>query len=154
MSKRKYCQGIYKPARGGGYIGTKHPRYMSSWELRFFRWCDQNPRVIKWGSESVKIPYVSPVDGKLHRYLVDNIIHLKSTRDSRIEKYIVEIKPKKQTKPPGAHGNKKRSTVLYEQFTYQVNVAKWEAANRWAHKHGFKFLILTEDHLFSKKNNK
>lgn len=153
MSTKKYRQGIYKPLPGGGYLGTKHPRYLSSWELKFFRWCDHNPSVVKWGSETIKILYVSPVDGKMHRYLVDNIIHLK-TSSGRVDKYIVEIKPKKQTLPPKPHGNKKRSTMLYEHYTYQTNVAKWQAAQHWARKHGFKFLILTEDHLFSKKNNK
>lgn len=149
----KYRQGVYKPLPRGGYIGTKHPRYLSSWELRFFRWCDNNPKVEKWGSESIKIPYKSPVDGKGHHYLVDNIIHYRKS-SGRIEKYIVEIKPKKQTQPPIAHGNKKRTTILYEQFTWQTNVAKWQAAEKWAAKHGFKFLILTEDHLFNKGNNK
>lgn len=153
MSKKKYCQGIYKPMTGGGYVGCKNPRYLSSWELKFFRWCDHNPSVVKWGSESIKVPYVSPIDGKVHNYLVDNIVHLRN-KHGLVEKYIVEIKPKKQTIPPKKHGNKKRSTVLYEHYTYQTNLAKWKAAEEWARRHRFKFLILTEDHLFSKKNNK
>lgn len=152
MSSKKYRQGIYKPTAKGGYCGAKNPRYLSSWELKFFRWCDNNPNVVKWGSETIKIPYVSPVDSKIHNYLVDNLIHLKT--HNGVEKYIVEIKPKKQTIPPKPHGNKKRSTMLYEHFTYQINIAKWKAAQEWAKKHRFKFLILTEDHLFSNKNNK
>lgn len=146
MSK-KYIQGIYKPLHGSKYIGTSNPRYLSSWELRFFRWCDNNPKVIKWGSETLAIPYRSPIDKRIHKYMVDNIIHLRE-QDGSTGRYIVEIKPKKQTLPPTKHGNKKKTTILYEAHTYAINVAKWEAARDWADRHRYKFLIITEEDLF------
>jgi len=46
MKSKKYSQGIYKPIPAGGYIGNKPPRFLSSWEHRFFRWCDTNINVI------------------------------------------------------------------------------------------------------------
>ena len=46
-------------------------------------------------------------------------------------------KPEKQTKPPTTHGNKKRSTMLHEAETYQVNQAKWTAARQWCDKNGY-----------------
>jgi len=146
MSK-KYSQGIYKPRDRSKYVGTRNPRYLSSWELRFFRWCDNNPRVIKWGSETLAIPYKSPIDGKVHKYLVDNIVHLRES-DGTVGRYLIEIKPKKQTKPPTKHGNKKKTTILYEAHTYAINCAKWEAARDWAARHRYKFTIITEDELF------
>jgi hypothetical protein len=146
MRNKKYSQGVYKPLPRGGYIGKKNPRFLSSWEHRFFRWCDTNRNVIKWGSESLAIPYISPVDGKMHKYLVDNMVHLKE--GTKVIKYLIEIKPKKQTKPPTTHGNKKRSTLIYENHTYAVNTAKWAAAETWCKSHDYKFLILTEDDLF------
>lgn len=149
MKKKRpapHRQGIYKPKHRNKYIGAKHPRYLSSWELRFFRWCDNNPKVLKWGSEQVIIPYQSPVDGKIHRYMVDGLIHLRE--GNKITKYLIEIKPKKQTKAPTQHGNKKKATMLYEHRMWAVNQKKWEAAEAWSKSHGYKFLILTEDQLF------
>jgi hypothetical protein len=144
---KKYSHGIYKPRDRAKYVGTRNPRYLSSWELRFFRWCDNNPRVIKWGSETLAIPYKSPITGKVHKYLVDNIVHLRET-DGTVGRYLIEIKPKKQTKPPTKHGNKKKTTILYEAHTYTINCAKWEAARAWALRHKYKFTIITEDELF------
>jgi len=143
-----YIQGVYKPTHPNKYAGNKYPRYLSSWELKFFRWCDNNNNVIKWGSETCKVPYVSPVDGRMHKYLVDNVVHMK-TKTKSIEKYLVEIKPKKQTLPPKPHGNKKKTTMIYESTMYAINQAKWQAARLFCKKHNYKFVILTEDELFS-----
>ena len=146
---RQYKQGIYTPKNSHKYIGRGNPRYLSSWELKFFRWCDNNPYVLEWSSESVIIPYISPVDKRPHRYMVDNVVKIKE--NGKVVKYLIEIKPKKQTVKPTAHGNKKQSTILYENATYMINMAKWEAAKKWCHKRGYKFQILTEDHLFISK---
>lgn len=148
-SSKKYSQGVYKPTNKQKYVGAKYPRYLSSWELKFFRWCDNNDRIIKWGSESIKIPYKSPLDGRVHNYLVDNVVHLK-THNGQIKKYLIEIKPKKQTQPPSKHGNKKRSTLIYETQMFVTNQAKWHAARIFCEKHNYKFMILTEDELFSR----
>jgi hypothetical protein len=152
MPRRKkssnYIQGIYRPTNPSKYAGVKSPRYLSSWELKFFRWCDNNDRVIKWGSETCKVPYISPVDGKMHKYLVDNVVHM-ITKSGKVDKYLIEIKPKKQTKPPTKHGNKKKTTIIYEHTMYAINQAKWHAARMFCKKHNYQFVILTEDELFS-----
>jgi len=145
----KYKQGVYKPTADGKYKGVKNPRYLSSWELKFFRWCDDNPRVVEWSSESVIIPYINPIDRKAHRYMVDNRVVIREG-DSLV-KYLIEIKPSKQTRRPTTHGNKKQSTVLYENIEYVRNQAKWAAAQKWCDKHGYKFQIITEKHLFGNK---
>ncbi len=152
MTKRrrtysKYRQGVFKPKNGHKYTGSGDPRYLSSWELKFFHWCDNNPNVVQWSSESVIIPYVSPVDNRPHRYMVDNVVKIRE--GDKLTKYLIEIKPKKQTMAPTKHGNKKQSTVLYEHATFAVNQAKWRAAKQWCDKRGYKFQILTEDHLFT-----
>lgn len=108
-------------------------------------WCDKNPNVLKWGSESVIVPYYSPLDNKMHRYFVDNVLVIKE--GTAIKKYLVEIKPFAQTKAPKKHGNKKASTLLYEEATWTVNQAKWEAATKYAQANGWEFLILTEKEL-------
>ena len=142
----KYKQGIYKPLPTGKYKGKGNPRYLSSWELKFFRWCDNNPNIVEWTSESVIIPYVNPIDGRAHRYMVDNKVIIRE--GNTFVKYLIEIKPKKQTQKPKTHGNKKKSTILYENIEYIRNQSKWRAAEQWCKKHGYKFQVLTEDHLF------
>ena len=81
--------------------------------------------------------------------MVDNVVKIRE--GGKITKYLIEIKPHKQTQPPRAHGNKKQSTIFYENATYAVNQAKWKAAEQWCDKRGYKFQILTEDHLFTGK---
>ena len=143
--RQPYKQGIYKPVHSQKYIGKRLPTYRSSWELKFFQWCDKNNNVLEWSSESVIVPYRSPVDGKRHRYFVDNAIVLKE--GNKIKKYLVEIKPFKQTQPPKQSNRKKKSTILYEEMTYAVNQAKWEAAEIYAKAKNMKFIILTENEL-------
>ena len=144
---KQYKQGIYKPT-SNKYKGCSYPKYRSSWELKFFRWCDNNPRVLEWSSESVAVPYTSPIDGRPHRYFVDNVIKIQE--GAEIKKYLIEIKPKKQTVKPKAHGNKKKSTIMYENLEYIRNMAKWAAAKKWCEKRNYKFQILTEDHLYNR----
>lgn len=139
---KEFRQGVYKPVNNLKYIGGKYPRYLSSWELKFFKWCDRNPHVTKWSSENVHIPYISPVDGKLHKYLVDNVVYIKEK--NKVVKYLIEIKPHKQTRPPSKHGNKKKTTIIYETVTWNINQAKWLAAKKWADNNGYIFQIVTE----------
>ena len=149
MSKKKhrgYLQGIFTPIYEKKYVGTHPIIYRSSYELRFMRWCDRNSRVLRWGSESVIIPYRSPIDGRMHRYFVDNIIEYKSEKGD-IKKYLVEIKPSKFTRPPKHTNRRNKSKLLMEQVQYARNVAKWQAAGKWCQKNGCNFLMLTEKEL-------
>ena len=146
----QYKKGIYKPVNRKKYLGTQDPVYRSSYELHFFRWCDNNPRVLEWTSESVVIPYMSPLDNKFHKYYVDNSIVYK-INENTVKKFLVEIKPSKQTEPPKRHGNKKDKTFIIEATTYAKKLAQWEAAKKWCEGKNFDFLILTEKQLFPKK---
>lgn len=116
--------------------------YRSSWELKFMRWCDSNPSVLEWGSETVIIPYRSPVDNNIHRYFVDFYIKIKD-KDNKILKYLIEIKPEKFTKPP-AIPQKKTKRFIQEVFNYGINQSKWEAATSYCKDRGWQFLVLTE----------
>ncbi len=78
--------------------------------------------------------------------MVDNFILLK-TKDNQIIKYLVEIKPLKQTLPPKTTNRKKKSTLIYEQVMFAINQAKWDAARAWCSNHNCKFLILSEKEL-------
>jgi hypothetical protein len=134
---------VLNPAKYKGDITTVI--YRSLWELRFMKWCDQSPSIIEWGSETVIIPYVSPVDRKVHRYFVDFYIKVKS-KNNTTEKYLIEIKPEKFTKPPEIP-KKKTKRFIDEVFQYGVNEAKWKAAFEFCTDRNMKFLVLTEKDL-------
>ena len=44
------------------------------------KWCDITPTVQEWGSEEIIIPYVSPVDGRKHRYFPDFYVKIGSKK--------------------------------------------------------------------------
>ena len=73
--------------------------YRSLWERKFMVYCDTNDSVIEWGSEEIIIPYLSPWDGRIHRYFPDFYIKIKQHNGS-IKKFVIEVKPKKQCSPP------------------------------------------------------
>ena len=134
---------INNPAKYRGDINNVV--YRSLWELKFMKWCDTNPNVSEWGSETVIVPYVSPLDKKVHRYFVDFYIKVKS-RDGKVQKYLIEIKPERFTKPP-AIPQKKTKRFVDEVFQYGVNDAKWKAAFEFCNDRNMKFMILTENDL-------
>jgi len=142
--KGKFKQGVFKPKNQAKYIGKEDPVYRSGWELKFFRWCDDNANVVEWASEAIVIPYVSPLDRKVHRYHTDGVVAIKE--GNIIKKYIIEIKPSAQTVLP-IKGRKRMSTMVYETARYAQNQAKWDAARKWCQKYGYSFLILTEKEL-------
>lgn len=143
-NNRPYKQGVFKPKNSLKFEGTAAV-YRSSYELKFFRWCDENPNVVKWGSENIIIPYVNPNNNKPSRYFVDNFIILKE--GDKLKRYLIEIKPKKHTMPPDPKRFRNQNNLLYEQAMYNQNQAKWAAANEWSKKHGAEFIILTEKEL-------
>jgi hypothetical protein len=144
-----YKQGIFKPSNPLKYKGSFPVVYRSGLELQVFRWMDNNINVTSWGSESVVIPYQSPLDGRVHKYFPDLVAHLNS-KDGTIKKLLIEIKPERQTMPPvNPTGRKKPKTMMYEQVQYAVNQKKWEAAKAWATSKGYQFIILTEKNINS-----
>jgi hypothetical protein len=138
---------IYKPSHPEKYLGNSNNIICrSSWERQFCRYCDVNPNIVKWASEEFSIPYISPVDGRPHRYYPDFLIEVKE-KSGKLKKYVIEIKPKKQTQPPV---KKKRVTkgFILEAKTYAVNQAKWKAAVDFCKDNLIEFKIITEDELY------
>lgn len=146
MAKTKFKQYIMRPSEPQKYIGVQPIICRSSWEFKFALWCDTNPNILQWSSESIIIPYISPIDNKMHKYFADNYIVYRN-KEGKIKKYLVEIKPEKQTMAPKKTKKKKESSLLYEQATWEVNKAKWDAATNYAKQHGWEFIILTEKDL-------
>lgn len=145
MYKATY-KGRYRVSNPFKYKGDiREVIYRSSWELKFMKWCDNNSSVLEWGSETVIIPYRSPVDNQLHRYFVDFYIRVQD-RNGKVSKYLVEIKPERFTKPPSVP-KKQTKKFIDEVFQYGTNQAKWKAAEEFCQQHQMKFLVLTEKDL-------
>ena len=139
-------KGRYIPRNIRKYRGDyKNIIYRSSWELKFMKYCDLNDSILEWGSEEVVIPYRSPLDNRIHRYFVDFYIKVEDM-NGQIKKYLIEVKPKKQTTPPP---KPKRQTKRYisEVTEYAKNQAKWKAATEFCEDRQWKFMIITEDEL-------
>jgi hypothetical protein len=136
----------YKPSNPQKYKGDYNNIICrSTWERKFCRWCDLNESIISWGSEEFFIPYVSPVDNRVHRYFPDFIIKLKE-QSGKVKTYVIEVKPKKQTVPP-VKKTRVTKSFIHETKTYAVNQAKWKAAKEWCDDRLLEFKIITEDEL-------
>lgn len=137
---RNYKQGTFIPQNRNKWIGSKNPVYRSGWEKKVFMWADINPDIVAISSERVVVPYVSPVDGNIHRYYIDLLIKYRSGSI-----VLVEIKPANQSRPPVAKRGKSKKTLLEQQQTWSVNESKWKAASAYAKKQGITFQVWTED---------
>jgi hypothetical protein len=109
------------------------------------KYCDTNPAVITWGSEEIVIPYLSPIDGQIHRYFVDFYMKVRDSNGT-ITQYLIEIKPAKFTQPPVNPG-RKTQRYIQEVMSWGVNQAKWKNARDYCENRGWKFEILTEREL-------
>ena len=143
---RQFRQGYYEVKDWDKYVGQKKPRYLSSYELEFFSWCDRSPSIIKWGAEIVVVPYFNPVKNRKARYIVDVYIKYRD-REGNIREELIEIKPLSQTKKPTK--GRKRKDVYGEQLaTWYTNQAKWKAASEYAKARGWSFRVVTEKSIF------
>lgn len=116
----------------------------SKWELIYMQALDNSNLVLKWLSEPkmLNISYISPIDKKLHQYWPDFLVQY---INGDIE--ILEIKPLKE-----AVAEQAKST--YDKLSLIKNVAKWQAADRFAKSIGGRFRVITERDLFVKKSTK
>ena len=140
-------KGRYTPQNPKKYRGDyKNIIYRSLWERKFMVYCDQSNNIIEWGSEEVIIPYISPLDGRVHRYFPDFYIKVKQA-SGKLKKFIIEVKPKKQCSPPNPNPNRRTKRWISEVRTWGVNEAKWKSAVDWCDNNGMEFKILAEDDL-------
>ena len=139
-------KGRYNPVNPKKYKGNpQNIIYRSLWERKFMVYCDTNDKVLEWGSEEIIIPYISPWDGKVHLYFPDFYIKVKQY-DGNLKKFIIEVKPKKQTRPPKPVVRKTKRWIN-EVRTFGINEAKWKHATKWCKDNDMEFKILTEEEL-------
>lgn len=136
----RFAQGTYQVINTQKYVGQGLPRFRSSWEQAFMRFCDFNDHILQWASESVRIPYRNPITGKMTTYVPDFLITYR-TRDNTVRGELIEIKPSSQSIIAEGQNPRDRAIVA-------VNYAKWNVATLWAKQHGLTFRIITEADLF------
>ena len=135
-------RGRYSPSNPKKYKGDpSNIIYRSLWERKFMVYCDMNDKIVEWGSEEFFIPYRSPIDGKVHRYFPDFYVMVKTMTGPK--KWVVEVKPKSQCKPPRIPKRKTRK-YLNEVRTFAINEAKWMNAKERCKDRNMEFIILTE----------
>lgn len=145
--REKYHQGKFHPQNPQKYKGDiNNIIYRSSWELEFMRYCDRREDILEWGSEEFFIPYFDPTTERVRRYFPDFYMKVKES-DGKISNYIIEIKPKKQTIRPQKTNKKRNKTYINEVLTYEKNIAKWKAAEKFCDDKMLIFKIITEKDL-------
>ena len=139
-------KGKYRPSHPEKYKGNPmNIVYRSLWERKFMVYCDKNRNILEWWSEEIAIPYRSPIDRRVHRYFPDFYMKVKE-RGGKVKRYVIEVKPAKQTKPPV---KPKRQTKGYirEAYEYAKNQAKWKMAREFCADRQWEFKVVTEKEL-------
>lgn len=138
-------KGRFHPKNPQKYLGdVTKIIYRSSWEARVMMDLDHDPKVIGWSSEEVRIPYISPIDGRYHTYYPDFLVQKR--KGDIIETTIIEVKPFNQVREP-IKGTKTKRRFFNEVKTYGTNSSKWKYAEDFCKRRGWKFKILTEKEL-------
>ena len=137
----RFAQGRYTLKNPEKFVGNKAPVYRSSWEFTFMQFCDNNPNVMAWASEPVRISYKHPLTGKITSYVPDFVMVYRDSKGKKNAE-LIEIKPANQSNPKFAKGRAQQAQVA-------INYAKWDAATHWAKKRGMKFRVLNEGDIYS-----
>ena len=143
---KKYDQGIFTPKNPNKLVSNKQIIYRSSWENKVMQFLDAHPNIIQWGSECFKIPYKNPFTGKQTVYIPDFFV-VYADKHGNKKAEVIEVKPLKETMMESAKSKRDKAFVL-------LNMAKWQAAAMFCHKHGFNFRILNETEIFRNKSKK
>ena len=144
---KRWAQGKYSLKNPDKYVGNKSPTYRSSWEFHFMKFCDENPNVAKWASESFRIPYKNPLTGRHTIYVPDFFIAY-SDRKGKQRAELIEVKPENQSLRENVGKSR------HNQAQYIQNMAKWEAARAWCKQKGLYFRVISEKDIFHQGTRK
>ena len=136
----KYAQGKFQIQNPDKYVGKGEPTYRSSWEFAFMQFCDNNPAVVQWASEAIRVNYRNPFTGKNTIYVPDFLI-IYMDKNGKRHGEVVEIKPSKETTMEAAKSQRDKAAVA-------LNMFKWEAARKFCAAQGLRFRIVNEQDIF------
>ena len=133
--------GKFKPKNPQKYIGdATNIVFRSLWEMRVMTYFDSHADIIRWGSEEIVIPYLNPLDSKVHRYYPDFIIEYLDVNGNMV-KEVVEVKPLHESEAKYAKTDRSKSAL-------EVNNAKWKSAAIYCESRNMKFRVITEKSIF------
>ena len=104
------------------------------------RFCDNNPAILQWASESIHIPYVNPFTNKQTIYVPDFFV-IYIDKDSKQHAEVIEVKPSTQATLESARNQKEQAQAV-------LNMYKWQAARAWCKANNLSFRIVTENEIF------
>ena len=142
----KYANGFYQLLNPQKYVGKKTPHYRSGWEHTFMRFCDSNPAILQWASESIHINYTNPFTNKPTIYVPDFfIVYVDKSGAKKAE--LIEIKPSSQSTLESAKSTRDQAAAV-------LNMYKWQAAQAWCKAQGISFRVVTENDIFHQGNGR
>ena len=134
-------RGRFIPRYPEKYVGDPNKiMFRSSWELNVLKFFDGRPDILKYSSEEIIIPYLSPEDNQVHRYFPDFFIEY-IDKNGNIFKEIVEVKPLHESDEKFAKHDRAKEALA-------VNNAKWKSASLYCQSRGMRFRVLTELSIF------
>jgi hypothetical protein len=140
MSK-KFAQGKFNLKNPSKYMGNRTPTYRSGWEFAFMKMLDENPAIINWASEAIKIPYRNPFTNKQTIYVPDFFMTYQD-RAGKTHVELIEVKPANQSI------REQVGKSIHNQAHYVLNQAKWEAARAWCRQNKITFRVVNEGDIF------
>lgn len=139
--------GRFRPKNPAKYVGDPNNIFFRSlWESQVMKYFDSHQDVLRWGSEEIVIPYLSPLDNKVHRYFPDFFVEYLD-KDGNLLKEIVEVKPLHESEERFAKNDRSKDALA-------VNEAKWKSASIFCEQRGMKFRVLTEKSIFHQGQKK
>ncbi len=138
-----FVQGYFPLNECKKYNGAGPIIYRSSWEKKFCIYCERNPEIIWWSSESFSLKYFNVIDSKYHTYYPDFVVRLRNGNT-----IIVEVKPKAQLVKPEPPKRRTPKSMLSYKWIYETwvtNMCKKRAADELAKSRGWEYLLVTED---------
>lgn len=146
MGRKQTWKDKFIPQNPQKYFGGSVDKitYRSSWEWTFMRYCDLNPYVLGWSSETCDIPYFNPYANRQTVYIPDFVLVYVDRSGKKIAE-MIEIKPAKEV-PFLKEGQATKSKK--DKAAQALNMVKWQAATKFCLKRGIKFRVMTEHDLF------
>ena len=142
----KFANGSYQVLNPEKYVGKGAPHYRSGWEHTFMRFCDSNPNILQWASESIRINYKNPFTNKATIYVPDFfIVYVDKSGAKKAE--LIEIKPSSQSALESAKSTRDQAAAV-------LNMYKWQAAQAWCKAQGITFRVVTEQDIFHQGNGR
>lgn len=137
--------------------------YRSSWEQKIMIWLDSNKSIKKWTAESIEIPYQvtefnkGELDLKKRRYYPDFYYEIEN-KNGEITKVVAEVKPMSEYNDVVLLSEnkfdikknaslKQLKSLEYRFKMANKNLAKWETIIKYCQIKGWKFIVITEQHL-------